>query len=172
MRRGFSILELLAASLLLSLLVTALTMIFNQTSIAWRTGVADVAELGDTRAELGTIHDIEDDALPGLGETGYSTGASDNRAVRYRTVSIFRNWGGGSLGRNQSTAASGRLYDEIPASTLWGRIQDARKGTSMPLANGKTRSRSAYIVGVRSAGPDGNFATEDDNISTLPEEKK
>ena len=47
MRRGFTILELLVASLLLGMLVTILTMIFNQSSIAWRTGVAGVADLDE-----------------------------------------------------------------------------------------------------------------------------
>ena len=34
MRKGFTIIELLVASLLLGLIVTILTMIFNQSSIA------------------------------------------------------------------------------------------------------------------------------------------
>ena len=47
MKKGFTILELLVASLLLGMLMTILTMIFNQSSIAWRTGVAGVADLVD-----------------------------------------------------------------------------------------------------------------------------
>ena len=49
MKKGFTILELLVASLLLGMLVTILTMIFNQSSIAWRTGTAVVEDLGDVR---------------------------------------------------------------------------------------------------------------------------
>ena len=52
MRRGFTLLELMVASLLLSMLVTVLTMVFNSASIAWRTGTAGVAELKDVRTEL------------------------------------------------------------------------------------------------------------------------
>ena len=52
MKKGFTILELLVASLLLGMLMTILTMIFNQSSIAWRTGVAGVADLDDVRAAL------------------------------------------------------------------------------------------------------------------------
>ena len=37
-RNGFTLLEVMVASLLLGLLVTALTMVFNQSSIAWRVG--------------------------------------------------------------------------------------------------------------------------------------
>lgn len=150
MKRGFTILELLAASLLLSMLVTVLTMIFNQSSIAWRTGVADVVELSKTRTQLGTYHDIEDDALPGLGQTG----AQDvqNRQVEYRTVSVFRNWGGGSIGQNQSQQTAGRLYDKIQ----WGTAPQYNttggnvfKGGIVNISGGSSQGGDAYIVGVR-----------------------
>ena len=95
LQNGFTVLELLVASLLLAMLVTVLTMIFNQSSIAWRTGVAGVVELDRVRARLGTYHDIEDDVLPGLGQTSSQIGtggSSDNRELKYRTVSIFKGW--------------------------------------------------------------------------------
>ena len=38
MRKGFTILELLVASLLLGMLVTIMTQIVSQSSIAWSTG--------------------------------------------------------------------------------------------------------------------------------------
>ena len=175
MRRGFTVLELLVASLLLSMLVTVLTMIFNQSSIAWRTGVADVAELNVTRAQLGTFHDIEDDALPGLGQSNVTGGQADNREMGYRTVSLFRNWSGsGSIQPRDVSSSYNRPYDVINWSV--GRLSpfsvaDARTGEDTGLDAGRTRSRSAYIVGVRSAGPDRRFSTEDD-ISTYPEEAK
>lgn len=173
MKRGFTVLELLAASLLLSLLVTALTMIFNQSSIAWRTGVADVVELGKTRAALGTYHDIEDDALPGLGQTGQAVGSRD---VTYRTVSMFKNWNGGTIGNSQSDQAPGRLYDKIQVNTGAGinapAISDAnaRKGQIEPnVGSGSSQGGDAYIVGVLSCGPDREEGTADD-ISTYPKE--
>ena len=46
---GFTLLEVLVASILLGMLVTILTMVFNSSSIAWRTGKASVAEMGDVR---------------------------------------------------------------------------------------------------------------------------
>ena len=172
MRRGFTILELLAASLLLSLLVTVLTMIFNQSSIAWRTGMADAADLSEARKQLGTFHDVEDDALPGLGQAGFSAGRNDNREVKYRTVSLFQNWTGeGGLGNNQSARCQGRLYDEISGVSWQSRIQDVRVGAQENLKNANLHSGSAYLVGVWSAGPDRTFDTADD-ISTLPEKTK
>ena len=46
MKKGFTILELLVASLLLGMLMTILTMIFNQSSIAWRTRSARSVSCG------------------------------------------------------------------------------------------------------------------------------
>ena len=176
-RSGFTVLELLVASLLLSMLVTILTMIFNQSSIAWRTGVAGVVELDRVRARLGTYHDIEDDALPGLGQTASQAGAgsSDNRNIEYRTVSIFRNWGGsGKLNAGSiSDGCSGRLYDRITwseASVIQFGIQDARVGrANRSVGSGTVQGGSAFVVGVRSWGPDKKLNTADD-INTFPEE--
>lgn len=171
MRRGFTILELLVASLLLSMLVTVVTMIFNQSSIAWRTGVAGVVELGETRMKLGTFHDVEDDALPGLGQSGKTV---DSRDLKYRTVSIFRNWSGGSGTPTPSKSCAGRLYDTIAwqtapqQSTTGG---NALNGGSVSIDGGSSRGGEAYAVGVRSSGPDRRFGTADD-ISTFPEEVK
>ena len=63
MKRGFTIIELLVASLLLGLLVTILTMVFNQSSIAWRTGVAGVADLDDIRDNIAELRDEADNAF-------------------------------------------------------------------------------------------------------------
>jgi len=177
-RTGFTVLELLVASLLLTMLVTVLTMIFNQSSIAWRTGVAGVVELDMVRTRLGTYHDIEDDALPGLGQDNVQTGASDNRHIEYRTVSIFKGWNGSgqlqpSGAERYDNGCSGRLYDKIDqgeASQIMFSIQDAQKGKlNTRVGSGKVRPGSAFAVGVRSAGPDKRWSTEDD-INTFPEE--
>ena len=177
-QNGFTVLELLVASLLLTMLVTVLTMIFNQSSIAWRTGVAGVVELNQVRTRLGTYHDLEDDVLPGLGQDNVQTGASDNRDVLYRTVSIFRGWNG--TGQLQPSSADrhdsncrGRLYDKMDqgeASAIMFSIQDARQGRlNSAVGSGSVRGGSAFAVGVRSAGPDKRWSTDDD-INTFPEE--
>lgn len=178
-RRGFTVLELLVASLLLSMLVTVLTMIFNQSSIAWRTGVAGVVELDRVRVRLGTLHDAEDDILPGLGQDNVMSGSSDNREVKYRTVSIFKGWDGRTeilpdgVPRINGNCL-GRLYDGVQwdgeASAVQFQIGDARVGRSnTSVGSGTVRGGSAFAVGVRSAGPDRKWDTEDD-INTFPEE--
>ena len=60
MRRGFTILELLVAALLLGMLVTVLTMIFNQSSIAWRTGVAGLLDMDEVRDNVAAVRDEAD----------------------------------------------------------------------------------------------------------------
>ena len=167
MRRGFTILELLTASLLLSLMVTILAMVFNQSSIAWRTGTAGVVELADTRSSLGAFHDIEDDVLPGLGQTPAQPVTS--RGLDFRTVSIFRNWNGSGA---PNPTGTGRMCDVVGSSWPYQTVGDpVAKGQSFTVDNGRLRTRSAYVVGVRSWGPDRKEGTSDD-ISTLPEEGK
>ena len=176
-RTGFTVLELLVASLLLAMLVTVLTMIFNQSSIAWRTGVAGVVELNTVRSTMGAYHDMQDDALPGLGQTASQAGAgaSDSRDILYRTVSVFSGWdGSGQLqtdaARNDSNCR-GRLYDKLDSSesaSSMFQIGDVRVGRKRDLGSGNSPGGSAFAVGVRSLGP--NKDDPSDDISTFPKE--
>ena len=161
---GFTILELLVASLLLGMLVTMLTMIFNQSSIAWRTGISSVSRLETTREEIGGSHDIADDALPSIAGSG--------NTVKYRTVSLFRNWKGGVMQTDQSRY-SGRLIDQIDwTGTKKFDVDNAMKGDLIQVTaeRNNPNGRGGYIVGVRSSGPDRDMSTEEDNIDTFPEE--
>ena len=63
MKNGFTIIELLVASLLLGMLVTILTMVFNQSSIAWRLGTAGVADMDDIRDNMAELRDEADNAF-------------------------------------------------------------------------------------------------------------
>ena len=163
MRRGFTLLELMVASLLLAMLVTALTMIFNQSSIAWRTGVAGVAELGESRRSLGTFREICDDLLPGLGDSNPGAGSGDSRNLNYRTVSVFRKDSDGLRPRAYEAVGS---WDKAPSIS----ISDARQGAAKSVQGaGSGQSSSLFTVGVRSAGPDREFNTSDD-ITTWPED--
>ena len=163
MKRGFTLIELMVASVLLGMLVVVLTMIFNQSSIAWRTGVATVASLGDTQRALGTFQEISDDILPGLGDQNVTGGAGDNRNLNNRTVSL---WDGDALRLGR------RAYDTV---TGWGNapqqtMANAKTGKAQSI-NGAGNGQSAglFTVGVMSAGPDRKFGTDDD-ITTWPED--
>lgn len=156
MRRGFTLIELLVASLLLGILVTILTMLFNSSSIAWRTGTAGVAKLQTVRRQLGIAHEIRDEALPGL----------DNRPLTYRTVSILNDENGTVALRTDT----GRAYKQIWWDTAPEfNLSAAKNGSPKTLSNGQMVGSGLFTVGVRSAGPDKEFGTEDD-ITTWPDE--
>lgn len=163
MKKGFTLLEMMVASMLLGMLVTTLTMLFNSSSVAWRTGTAGVVELKNTRSALGTFHDIEDDLLPGLGDKNVSSDAS--RSLTYRTVSVWKEGQDNKL-------RTDRAFDN---SFSWGKapqisMSDAQKGAKKSLDSaGSGQQSGLYTVGVRSAGPDGKWDTADD-ISTWPDQ--
>ncbi len=168
MRKGFTIIELLVASLLLAMLVTILTMLFNQSSIAWRTGTASIVDLNRTRSGLGAFADIRDDVLPGLGDQNAPGGASDGRTIRYRTVSLWKKGDANTLrtGAERAYSTEGIQWGEASAFS----ISDAQKASSKQVSDkGSGQSVSLFSVGVRSLGPDGTPDTEDD-INTWPEE--
>ena len=150
MRRGFTLLELMVASLLLSMLVTVLTMVFNSASIAWRTGMAGVVNLYNTRTDLGKKHDNYDNILPGL---------KTKEDMEYRAVSL---WKDGQLRTDRAfdVATESLSYAAAMTSREQG-ISDADSGWSVSL----------FTIGVRSAGPDGVFGTADD-LSTYPYEEQ
>lgn len=169
MRRGFTILELLVASLLLSMLVTILTMLFNQSSVAWSSGLASVTDLSDERISLGLYHDIEDDLLPGITQKNAQGGTSDNRDLKYRTVSIWD-----KNQENKLRTTGNRAFEPVnwhSASTRLTDIRDALNGAARTSGSSTDRHNrdGGVIVGVWSAGPDGKWNTTDD-INTFPED--
>ena len=170
MKKGFTLIELMVASLLLAMLTTILTMIFNQSSIAWRTGVAGVVNLNKSRMALGVYHDIRDDLLPGLGDQNPSVGASDNRTLNYRTVSVW------DPTRENALRLGKRAFNN-DQTINWGvatpiTISGARNAQSVSVigsGSNPSASKGGFSVGVRSLGPDGKPDTPDD-INTWPEE--
>ena len=163
MRRGFTLIELLVAALLLGILVAILTMLFNSSAIAWRTGTAGVALLGDTRRQLGTFHDIRDEALPGVGD-GKSAKYGSARSLQNRTVSLWQ--------KNSSSLRTDRAFDSIQFGSGLGKGDfsgTGNLGQPKSLDGGQTAGSGLFTVGVRSAGPDGEFGTDDD-ITTWPDE--
>ena len=145
--KGFTLLEVMVACLLMGMLVSALTMVFNQSSIAWRTGMAGVVNLADTRNDLGKKHDNYDNILPGL-KTAEDMG--------YRAVSLWKN---GQL-------RTDRAFDAATESLSYS---DAKTGRAQSLSSASSgQAVSLFTVGVRSYGPDGRLGTADD-ITTYPE---
>jgi len=161
MKQGFTLIEMLVASLLLGMLVVILTMVFNSSSIAWRTGKASVAELDKSRRNISLMQREADSAVR-LG----------NQA--FRVVSPWKMESGSETVRDRAIDLQGQLSGSaygLPASALnqfknptggwcgWGQAdisQQARADASV-----------SYTVGVRSYGPDGLANTSDD-ITTWP----
>ena len=150
-REGFTLVEVLVASLLMGMLVTILTMVFNQSSIAWRTGKASVAEMDEMRRYYSQVQRHADDALPGvLGMTaGRICGAWDGRGdLQQRALGKWDS----SVGINSSSFT--------PPSSEKACFRCQGKAF-------KTGTIASYTVGVWSWGPDMKPNTDDD-ISTWP----
>ena len=159
-KRGFTLIEMLVASLLLGMLVTILTMVFNSSAIAWRTGKASISQMSLARRRLSYAQYVADNALPMVDKsrstTGRVLGAWDkNGNLRQRAVEqlpapaglfsfpSWQPWKSSSSGPNP-----------------WAQVADQ---------NLQNDSGRGCIVGVWSYGPDGEPNTEDD-ITTWPQE--
>ena len=158
MRKGFTILELLVASLLLGMLVTILTMMFNQSSIAWRTGVAGVAQLDEVRDNIAEVREEADNLFVSGNQVGRITSLWDaNGDLRKRACSV----------KGQEEENSDKIV--LLASAV---DKDTTPDKMDPVAVGSGTSSKAfktYTIGVTSSGPDGVIDTYDD-ITTWPDE--
>jgi prepilin-type N-terminal cleavage/methylation domain-containing protein len=169
MKKGFTIIELLVASLLLGMLCTVLTMLFNQSSIAWRTGVASVADMDDVRKDIASIREEADNLIvdPDSDQKMYMllspwdmNGNLRNRAVNSNDLN--------SPDKQKYWLSSLLLYGQASYLT-----RENLKPSDFSLINcGASESAEktySYTVGVTSAGPDRRFGSYDD-ITTWPEE--
>lgn len=161
MKRGFTLLELLVASMLLAMLVTILTMIFNQSSVAWSTGTASVAGLGSVREKMAIYSGVAEDVI-----------VTDNGSRLARITSIWnqdpKSKGFRTEGRTVSVSDNDLQRLPISASD----IRDPMQSKRLTVGAGDSAGRDTYIVGVVSYGPDGQTGGSGswDDISTLPEE--
>ena len=157
MRKGFTIIELLVASLLLGMLVTILTMIFNQSSIAWRIGAASESNMDQLRRCIAEVREEADNAFVWNGKLYYNVG-------------LWRE--DGKLRDRACNAPNSAVASDVPENSgiLNGFV---RKNGSTVTANdfspvpvGMISSASGpknnYTVNVKSAGPDRVFDTYDD----------
>lgn len=148
MKKGFTILELLVASLLLGMLMTILTMIFSQSSIAWRTGTAIVADLDDVRSNVAEVRDEADNAYIWDGKRYSLTGLWDddnNGNLRKRAWDI-EDVTPGILPTSYSDNADigdFKSQQDVSASGGFGKVQ-------------------TYTINVKSSGPNKQLGDYDD----------
>lgn len=157
MKRGFTILELLVASMLLGMLVTVLTQMFSQSSISWRTGVAGVVDMDEVRMKLSQARDEADNAYIWGGNTR-------------RVLGLWDGEKGGRL-RERAVDADGEYPIVMAPKLNESSTLSSFSGTPVNASgNGDNKSSDNYIVVVRSAGPDRDFNTRYDNIDSYPYE--
>ena len=163
-RSGFTLIEMLVASLLLGMLVTILTMVFNSSSIAWRTGKAGVSQLSLMRRQLSLAQNRADNLLPRIdiekkSLVGLVAGAwHADGTVRARAVSYYKEDGFFQKPNFDSYRSDDASLNTAPPWQQLNNLGSVRYGSS-----------HAYTVGVLSYGPDGKIDTDDD-ISTWPDE--
>lgn len=150
MKKGFTILELLVASMILGIVLLALTSLLNQSQISWRTGVAAVADLAEVRENIAIVRDEADRAVPYEGQLRMLVGVfDDNDQLNHRTWSV-----------GDQSGSSARMI----SATKPGDIGTVSVGTG-----GEGTGSKNYIVNVMSCGPDREFGTWDD-IWSCPDE--
>ena len=156
MRKGFTIIELLVASLLLGLLVTILTMVFNQSSIAWRIGVAGVVDMDDIRDNIAELREEADNAILHGDQIYRLTGLwKKDGTLRDRACDAP-----GSEVVNEDGGKHRALF--LRAKANYTQLEDGKNAPLLVGRTGKTGSAKTYTVNVMSAGPDREFDTWDD----------
>ncbi|MBR0197589.1 MAG: prepilin-type N-terminal cleavage/methylation domain-containing protein [Kiritimatiellae bacterium] len=160
MKKGFTILELLVASLLLGMLITILTMIFNQSSIAWRTGVAGVADLDDVRNNIAEVREEADSAYVWDDKIHRVIGLWDESG-NLRT----RAWDVGT----EETPANQALFLTAKNSALKNENSTFRDFKIVPVGSATANNLKTYTINVKSAGPNKVFGDYDD-IWSFPDD--
>ena len=148
MKRGFTILELLVASLLLGMLVSVLTMLFNQSSISWRTGVASVESMSAVGYNISSLRDEADNVYIWNDQVYHLTGLWDeNGQLRERAWDID----------GDNSELKNPLIDGLDNSTELNDfgIYDVGSGGGMSALK-------SYLINVKSAGPNKEFGDYDD----------
>ena len=159
MKPGFTIIELLVASMLLGLLVTILTMVFNQSSISWRIGSAMISDMDDIRDNMAEVREEADNVFAYNGKIYRHVGLWDSRGnlhlrsvcgerqsdVRFTSDNDeYDTMKPGILLRNESQLAA------APANRIpWNYSQNT---FNVGMARDQ-RSVQNYTVNVMSGGP-------------------
>ena len=160
-KRGFTLIEVLVASLLMGMLVVILTMVFNQSSLAWSVGKASVASLDKVRNNLGKGQRQADNAL------AHVSAMSGNKTI-CMVVSPWK-FSGNQLNQEIRKRAIERISDSVFNESQLAQTDPKGWQLYNVGSSASTDSQTSYLVGVLSYGPDGQRDTEDD-ITSWPED--
>jgi prepilin-type N-terminal cleavage/methylation domain-containing protein len=167
MKRGFTILELLVASLLLGMLVTVLTMIFNQSSIAWRTGVAGLLDMDEVRDNIAAVRDEADCLYPWNNELHRTVSIWDEKSgggrpqLKKRAIDAPDNSDVGEEEKVQILRSASELKKDDPdLKRVFGPVN---------VKNSASQSGRNWIVNVKSCGPN-RVLNDYDDIWSNPDD--
>ena len=148
--------------MLLAMLVTILTMIFNQSSVAWTTGVASVTSLGDLREGISIYS----------GEAENAIRADDGVTVIGITSVWDENGDGLRKDEGRTLKATFEKTAITPAAMADPMNFSGGRGNEIELSGSSSAGGVSFLVGVHSYGPDGKTGGDYswDDISTMPEE--
>lgn len=147
-KSGFTLLEMLAAAVLLGVVVVALTTVFRQTMIAQSVGEAAIADSSRQRREISVEARLASDMVTVIDGAGTPTA--------FRVLSVWD--------------ADGKMRETRPLAREDSQLPDP--GTAcwrFSLTPMKTQTSELVTVVVTSAGPDGKWGTEDDLSTNVPE---
>ena len=159
---AFTIIELLVASLLLGMVMTILTMVFNQSSISWRTGMAGLVDMGKIRAGLAEVREEADNAFVSNDKLYRITGLWDkNGNLRNRACDAPS-----STDENENKPEF--LLARFGASG-WANYRPSQYDLSSYTPSGSAGAAYTYTVNVKSAGPNKIYDDWDD-IWSFPDD--
>ncbi len=160
MKRGFTLLEMLVASLLLGMLVSLLTTMFSQSSIAWAAGVATVADMDRTRQDIAAVQAASDVLLDKEGDVVRSV-------FQDMTTRQFSRNGRAVERMDSGNSKVSEVKSRFDTPSSWAPIGVNSVGGVGETGRVGMGDGNAYVVGVTSLGPDGKKDTWDD-ITTWP----
>ena len=154
---AFTLIEVMVATLLMVMLVTILSMIFNQSSVAWSVGLASVTGLDRAREDISVYaREAENSIL------------SDDGTRVLQLTSIFDDVSHDLKGGDGRTLVM--TSEKLNASP--NDLSDPLAARTYAVTGSGTAGHETFIVGVHSYGPDRKTGGDNswDDISTLPEE--
>lgn len=144
MRRGFTILEMLVAALLLGMLMSIVTMIFTQSSVAWRLGAATVMDLNVMRNRMGAITENADNAFVYAGSV-------------YEHVSPLKEDGSIRADRPFGTLSGDASLFQGAAQSAYPAWSGQNKVLVVNDDGGTGHTFDSYVVNVMSGGPNNDI---------------
>lgn len=160
MKKGFTVLELLVASLLLGILVTVMTMVINQSAVVWRVGIAGVEQMDEARDNVAALRH-EADKVYIWNDQAHALLSPWTKDGTLRTRAI-----------DAGDTVEAEEYEKVPYLLAEGKLKDGMAISDIPYINvGSSRAAGFknYVINVISIGPDREIGTWDD-IQSFPDD--